>query len=343
MGEVSGRHASAFLLPEDTQRALVREAGRAPSVHNIQPARWRFESSGDVLLFRAVDRRLPIADPAGHDVALSLGAAFEGMSLALSRIGYTLGAPIEELRAQAVRCTPVVRAHVSRGGGVDLLAPFVDARRTYRGRFAPLPKTGANRAMLEALAAPDVRIVMEPADLAAIAAMHDDATWRFESQPRYHAELWSWLRLSRRDPRYRRDGLTADCLGLSALEREAARILLRPASFVLLARLGLARHLVAESAQVRSAAALLLFTPRATDTPFVAGRRLYRLWLEITATGLSAAPMSASADDPATRDELTRRYGIPSSHRLANVLRIGPPPSAGVPKSPRLPVTELLV
>ena len=323
------------------QESLVREASRAPSVHNVQPARWRFNVDGTVTLFRALDRVLPVADPTGQDVAVSLGAAFEGMAIALSRIGLTLGSPTPERQERADGCEPVVRATITPGGEADPLAPWVHERRSHRGKFAA-PQSG-DRAALGALSADDVRVVIAPDEVDAIAPLHDAATWTFESRADYHAELWSWLRLSPDDPRYRRDGLNAECLALTPLERRAASLLLRPASFALLGRLGVAKRLIAESPQVRSATAVVLFTPRVTDQPFEVGRRFYRLWLSITAAGLCAVPMSASADDPAARGVLAARYDIPGDRRIANVLRTGRAPSGGVAESGRLPVEELLV
>ena len=73
--------------------ALVDEARRAPSVHNIQPARWALPEPGVLALHADPGRTLPIADPSGHDVRVSLGAAWEGMSIALSRRGFTAGPP----------------------------------------------------------------------------------------------------------------------------------------------------------------------------------------------------------------------------------------------------------
>jgi nitroreductase len=326
-------------LSRETLESLVQEAARAPSVHNVQPARWRFEPGGDVILFRALDRVLPVADPSGHDVDVSLGAAFEGMAIALSRLGLVLGAPAPERGAQAEGCAPVVRARVTSGGALDPLASQVHERRSYRGAFT---RRGARElASARLVEAPDVHVIDDALDIRLSSRSHDAATWRFESKPEYHAELWSWLRLSRRDPRYRRDGLNADCLGLSTPERLAAMVLLRPVAFRLLTQLRVARHLVSEAGQVRSAIALVLFMPRRIDSPFDVGRRFYRLWLEITAAGLHAVPMSASVDDPITRAQYDSL--VPADRRLANVLRVGHAPTGVVAESYRLPARELLV
>jgi hypothetical protein len=325
--------------PRETLEALVREAARAPSVHNVQPARWRFEPGGDVVLFRAVDRVLPVADPTGHDLDASLGAAFEGMSIALSRLGLSLGPPVPERSAEAEGCAPVVRAHISGGATEDPLAAAVLVRRSYRGRFTRRGARELNSA--RSLEADDVHVIDDALDIRLSSRAHDAATWRFESRPEYHAELWSWLRLSRRDPRYHRDGLNADCLALSAAQRVAARVLLRPFVFSALGRVRVAKRLVSEAAQVRSAIALVMFMPLRADPAFGVGRRFYRLWLELTAASLHAVPMSATADDPDARAQYDSL--VPRERRLANVLRVGHAPVGRVAESPRLPVRELLV
>lgn len=364
------------MLTSEQRDAVVAEAARAPSVHNVQPARWRFDADGVVLL-RAPGRELPVGDPSGHDLAASLGAAWEGMAIALSRTGCVLGAPVAvgasrgqgageadgartdgEDVARAISVTgeagdrarlpgggappqPVARALITTGitgpTAADPLAPWVHARRSFRGRFAP--PTDLARTRLLALAAPDTVVVDDAGDIRDIAAMHDRATWHFEANPAYHAELWSWLRLSPSHPAWSRDGLNADCLALSHVERAGARVALRPGVFALLSRLGIARHLVSEAPQVRSATGIVLFAPRRDLAPFDVGRRFYRLWLELTAAGLHAAPMSATSDFDETRTALERRHAIPSDRRLANVLRVGI--AADVAESPRLPLHEL--
>jgi hypothetical protein len=329
------------LLTIAEQRALVEEASRAPSVHNIQPARWRFVGDS-VVLFRAIDRVLAVADPSGHDVDASLGAAFEGFSIALSRLGLVARDIMDAAGFTASGCAPVLLASITRATAAtsDALAPWVFERRAFRGRFEP-PKPDDARALL-ALKNDDV-VLIPAVRLSALASHHDAATWAFESRREYHRELWAWLRLSRQHPRYGRDGLNADCLALSGLERRAASVLLRPAVFGPLSAFGIARHLISEAPQVRSATTALLFTPRRTDTPFDVGRRFYRLWLEVTALGFHLAPMSASADHESTRDLLARESGVSSDRRIANVLRVGRIRPGAAALSPRLPVDELLV
>lgn len=326
----------------ELQHALVSEAARAPSVHNVQPARWRFEPNGGVRLFRATRRVLPTADPSGHDVRLSLGAAWEGLSIALSRCGLALTEP-EPLSANAgPDLAPIVHARlVASHNGEDRLATWVEKRRSYRGTFQRTSPEVLER--LEAFRADDVSFTDPSASLAPFAAMYDHANYAFLTNPAYQDELYQWLRLERSHRDWGRDGINADCLALSASERWVASVAFRPRVFRRLVHVGIGRMLVSEAAQIRSAAALLLFVPERSLSEFAVGRRFYRLWLELTALGLSLAPMSALADSPESAAALSEMHGIPASRRLANVFRVGTPPPRGVARSPRLPVGELLV
>jgi hypothetical protein len=325
------------VLSEEVIHDVVTLASRAPSVHNIQPARWRFHDDS-LTLFKDIGRCLPVADPTGHDVDMSLGAAFEGMCLALSQVNLALNDIAYAPDEYAAHCAPVLRATMREGVTEDPLATHVVQRRSFRGTFAPVSDRDVE--MIRTVEADDAIVVGDRPSVGVIARAHDLAAWRFESNPAYHEELWAWLRLSSRASF---DGLTADCLALSDVERVAARALLAPAVFRQLSRAGIARKLISEAAQVNSASALVVFAPPRGATAFDAGRRFYRLWLELTAFGFFAVPMSASADDPETNAAIARLVDVPGERRIANVLRVGRTGDAVPAVSPRIPASDLLV
>jgi len=62
------------MLTPELLRDLVAEARLAPSVHNIQPTRWRGLPDGRLALVDDRSVRAPAADPSGHDVRVSHGA-----------------------------------------------------------------------------------------------------------------------------------------------------------------------------------------------------------------------------------------------------------------------------
>ncbi|HUF69717.1 MAG TPA: hypothetical protein VMM79_13825 [Longimicrobiales bacterium] len=336
-------------LNRDEQLAVVAEAARAPSAHNTQPARWSFRSDGQVVLFEDPHTRLPIADPRGKDAMIGLGAAFEGMCLALSKRGLGLGEPMmsgsiadregDDSEADLVE---VARARLRTTDSVDPLGEFTGVRRTWRGRFDA--GFEENRACLRETVRSfrDATAITDAGEIDETASMHDAAAWRFMQQPEYQRELYRWMRFTDRDTRWTRDGLTADCLGLSPAAGSAARVLFRPRWFTVLRTLGLARPILAERAAVRSATGLVILDCGLGGHWFQGGRDLYRCWLELTRSGLSACPMSALVDDPRSERWLRERYGIRDDVWIVNVLRVGPTPRQAVPRSARLPAAELL-
>lgn len=331
------------MLGRDEQREVVREAARAPSAHNVQPARWRFD--GDhVTLLEDVSRRLIAADPTLHDANASLGAAFEGMRIALSRRGRSLGEPemmgddlppIRGLR-------PVLSARVARGGSLDPLALWVDKRRAWRGVFTPIDESQRTAFASLQGARDDITVASDAHDIAEAARLNDVCSWEFLSQPRYQAELYEWMRLTPEDPNWDRDGLNADCLAMTVPERVAARAMFAPAAFAVLKALGVARLMLAEAPRARSAAAIIVFHRPATESAFAVGRAFYRLWLEITSLDLVVCPMSSISDSRSGSATVRSRWNVPAGRRVVNVLRVGHPLDTPA-LSARLPVDELLI
>jgi hypothetical protein len=309
------------------QIVLVAAASRAPSVRNIQPARWRFDDRG-ILLCADPARKLPASDPAGRHVGVSLGAALEAMTIALAARGF-IGSPAQPTdyrRAHPETPEAIVRLELSPGGEPDALQAFTYGRATWRGRFAP----DANaRAAVERLAADcdDVAVVTSDKQIAEIADLFDTAKLDILRDETKRAELLAWLRLQDGHPDFLRDGLNAETLQLTPLQAYSAGVMLAAQPFSALDRLGLTRAAFAEGAKVRSAAGLVLFHRPAQEAPLETGRRFYRLWLEAEREGLAMCPMSALADVEAAAQELAITCALPRGRRLINVFRLGRRPA----------------
>ena len=328
-------------FPREAQLSLVASASRSPSPHNTQPARWRF--AGDrIELHECVDRRLAVGDPTGRDQAIALGAAWEGMAIALSERGFRLGA-MQRLAGNVGLVRGVGFANVEPGAKPDPLASAVRIRRAYRG---PFPTADAARlSRLDELARrwPSIAWVHEAEARARIGREYDSAAAAGLRDPAFAKELYAWMRFSPRHPNWFRDGLAADCLALSPLEAWGGRLAMRPGVVRALAALGLAGLLVSEAAKVRSAAALaLLLSPRSED-PFATGRAFYRFWLDLAASGFSAVPMSALADSPEHSRRLVAAHAPSKDAALINVFRVGPTPEPPPAESARLPAEEILL
>jgi nitroreductase len=329
------------MLTREQQETLLGEVSRAPSVHNVQPARWRFDDD-KVTLLHDRSRRLPVADPTGRDVEASLGASFEGMSLALSQLGFGLTEPFHVADRMDHELRLVCTAYFVRGVTANPLAAQVSRRRSWRGELEPIDVRTCSALEAALGQRDDVRFVFGRDEMETVARLNDASSWEFMRDPAYHAELYQWMRLSPTDPRWDVDGLNADCLAMSAAERRAASLFFRPSLFAVLKKMGIARALVAEEPRVRRAPAAIVFHRPDAEPSFESGRAFYRLWLEITAAGLVACPMSSIADSASASAEVRARWRVPNGRRVVNVFRVGKAPLEP-PRSPRLSVSDLMV
>src|SRR3954451_13488170 len=74
------------VLDRATVEAALAVAVRAPSIHNTQPWRWRLAGGGlDLRADRS--RQLAVADPDGHSLLVSCGAALHLTEIALRAAG----------------------------------------------------------------------------------------------------------------------------------------------------------------------------------------------------------------------------------------------------------------
>lgn len=321
----------------DLLRSLVAAAMASPSVHNVQPARWRIDGETLVLL-EDTSRRLTVGDPRGNDAAISLGAAAEGAAIAASGAG--LMTRVERLSGPDTGgLRGAARLSFTTGAAPDPLLVVLEMRASWRGAF--LPPSPQDHAAAQALAGEDRVIIADPAAIAEAAALYDRASFGIMRGPAFRAELRHWMRLRRSHPGWTRDGLNAAAMQLSGIEATGAGAVLGPL-FRPLAVLGLAPALLAEAKGFAKAAAVVLFHRPAGEDPFDSGRAFHRLWLEVDAGGLGGNVLAALADDPAAAAALCAAHGIGPDRRLVSALRIGRRDGAPFPRA-RLPLAEVLL
>lgn len=327
-------------IERGTQERIVAAARLAPSAHNTQPARWRFERDGSIVLLGDTTRRLPCADPGDRDFALSCGAALEATVLALGalRIGV---ASVELGVADAASPLPEMARIVPGGVAVvDPLAHWMEARSTWRGGFVPATDEQTRSLHTWASMQTDVILATDLDDRALLADLNDRATVGFLRDAHWRAELCEWMRLSPRHPAYARDGMNREALQMGAIDAAGARWVLGNA-YGWLDRAGLSKALVGERARSMTASAIVLLHRRADEMPLASGRAMYRHWLALTSLGFAAWPMSAAVDDAQCAGRIVSRFAVPPGRRLLAALRVGK--AAGVAARVRLPVDELIV
>jgi hypothetical protein len=297
-------------------RALEPDFWRAPSAHNTQP--WTLTYAADeVAVGWDPDRALPISDPTGRDLRLSLGAFVECCLIVCAGAGLSV----------AFRPDPgPLRVGFLHRAAEPYRSPFttqdVRARGANRGEYHPgrLPdEVAADLDGMRRVACRDVADLLHAADL-----------HQFGDQE-VTRELRAWLRLTRRHRRYLLDGLSDRALALSRLESFALRASL--ALYPALRPLGLPRVLAGASRGLLDydGDVLVLVGPAGEEVE--QGRLLLRHWLTLSRLGYTTHPLSQIIDAPPTRAALAERLGVADPMSLLHVARVGSPKAPAAPSS----------
>ncbi|MEU3461310.1 hypothetical protein ABZ721_15355 [Streptomyces sp. NPDC006733] len=330
--------------------AVLREreelCRRAPSAHNTQPWVLRYDNDAVEVGWDPA-RELPDGDPGRRDLFLSLGAFVETCLIVAADAGLAIRAEItvDEERRTAARLLPAPELYAT-----PFSARTVELRGCARGGHTGGRLTAADLDAAQA-GLEGTRLVEVPArELAGLAVRAD--RWLFGTPPVVR-ELRTWLRLSRSHPRYAADGLTYEALDMSRAEALGLRMVLAPAVYGVLRRLGLARLLAgSQSGLLRYEGSVLVLTTAAgadtsatgtpatgtTTTPAAlvrAGQELVRVWYALAERGIAVHPLSQLLDCPLTEQELARRLG--GRERPLAVFRAGRPTGPSV-RSARIAV-----
>lgn len=196
----------------------VGSAVAAPSLHNTQPWRFRYDRETDAVQVR-VDRTrvLKIADPTGWGMRLALGAATYNLTLALA----VAGQPMEvawlpdntdpDLHALLTPGAP--RAATSEQ---ERLFRAIPRRQTNRSPLRPEPVPPQARAEILRAAREElawVELVTGVTPVGAVAQITRTAQQVLDRKPAYVAELRAW----------RRHGESSDGVPVRAAGRGTAR------------------------------------------------------------------------------------------------------------------------
>jgi hypothetical protein len=196
--------AAGNLTPEHA--AILYHASLAPSGHNTQPWKVRVVQPGEWIVEADPERRLPHVDPQNREVMLSLGAFTENLVLAAGAMGFRADA---EIVANHPFSIEVVRIHLHKDAPRAYPLQRLKTRMTVKHGYLPQE---IDKSDIEALAAPfDGRLFYFPNGTPHAECIREGAIEHFRTQT-YRKEAQSetaqWLRLSNRQAKQHRDGLT---------------------------------------------------------------------------------------------------------------------------------------
>lgn len=317
---------------------VVARANLAPSVHNIQPTRWRRRSETAIEVGVDLSVGLAVGDPTGRDAGLSCGAAVEATLLALSEIG--LSAEVVDHwnlddRTQWPGHRMAATLQLVKGEGTAPLLAQLDKRATWRGTFSD------DTPQLFGWTPRDTTLVMDRPTRAWLAAQNDVASLEIMRGKLFRRELLAWMRLSPRHRRYAYDGLSRDAMQMSGAEANGARLALGPLWGVL-DRIGLTASLTAEAQATLTAPIIACFHAPTGQSPVTTGRSYLRLCLQAAQLGFAGWPMAALTDHGPSYDAIVRRLAVDPDRTIVQMIRFGVP-TGPLPTRARRPVDELLL
>jgi hypothetical protein len=321
---------TAALLHRAATRAM-----RAPSIHNTQP--WRFVLTRDALEIHGDrSRRLPVLDPRGRQMMISLGCALFHARVAIAAAGYE---PIVRRLPDSAHPDLIARISIgqeSHWPGSFALDLAIDHRRTNRRAFSgePVPSkvlTDLEHAariegalLFPVVSAEHRQVVTE------LSALADHAE---RSDPAYVNEIAQW---TTDDPR-RSDGVQAASVPYAhdgCLEGQVDPLPIR--SFDVRGM----GWLPAASGSDGNQCLLLFCTHEDNARGWLRiGEALEHVWLKLTEQGLWASPLTQVIEVSRTHDRLRAELGLAAHPQV--LLRVGRAPET-VPTR-RRPPNEVIV
>jgi nitroreductase len=316
--------------------AALGVAVRAPSIHNTQP--WRFKLHDGVLAVRADrSRQLGVADPDGHSLLISCGAALALTELALRAAGWTV-----EVSRVPDSADPDLLAQLRAVGhteptqlDLDRLAASQRRRSERRPFRVGRPAEEVIERLRRAAASPGVFVHFptradEGLDLAVAVSSAD----RFQRKDAdYLAEMARW---TQQDDDYA-DGIPAATIPhLPEGQQRHTDIPVRDFE------LGVPGAQLIEAGIDEQPLLAVIFTSsdRASDR-LQAGEAMMRLMVEAELTGLASCPLSQAVDMLTFRVRLQTLMNWTDYPQM--MLRVGSPPAGEpAPLTRRRPVTDIL-
>ena len=323
---------------------LVEAANRAPSAHNTQP--WRLRWQGNELhVCVAEQRMLRAADPDGFDTLHAIGALLENLLLTLRQLGYEGEYNVAD-HWDLSRPAVVLRWR-SRPGfkPAPTLYRMIPIRRTSRLEYSqePILPRVLEEIRAAAVCPAKLYVLTDAAAIDEIRSLAARSGAEALRNQNYAGELYRWMRFSRKDSGWHRDGLKAECMGWNRIESALAKKLMAPTIVSRLVKFWWSKWMYTDTEQQAPFAPALglLGTHDSSFAGHVeAGRNLQRVWLRAAALGLVTHPLSAAVDDHGTRPRVLQIFGVPAGEIHVNLFRLGKSPKTA--RSARLPADELV-
>jgi len=325
-------------IPEKISQ-ILGDASLAPSSHNTQQWRVKILSETELLVMTDQGRWLTQVDPENRELMLSIGAFLENLEQAALTFGYMTQT---EILAKTPRDTDVVKIKLTPCPPVkSKILELIQSRATDR---RPYEKADLSASQVEELTK------LLPGCLSWFPRNGKEGGWLAVSlvaANRQQAdndgkqkELSEWLRFSQAEAREKKDGLTAEMLGLSGIKKFYWYTFLKKKD--VLSKSFRDQGVASARSQVDGCAGFFVITSGdgSVSSLLQAGRDYEKLILKCTEFGIAFQPMSQLMEESPWKDEIAKELTL--SRPVQFVVRTGLSKSRPAP-SIRRPVEDFAV
>jgi nitroreductase len=318
---------------ENTLRAAVALACRAPSVHNSQPWRWEI-GAHSLHLYADRSRNLPSIDPTGADLVISCGAALHHVRVGLAALGWRAVVHRLPNPSRPDHLAAIEFQAREPGEALVALSTAIPRRRTDRRAFSSWPPPDEILEQLVVRArneGVEAQVVTGRARDELLIAIEKAAATQ-EADPAYRKEIREWSGVY--------PGASAGVPAANIPSGSHQYGNLRMREFAPGELIQADRRLLGEDA-----GALLLLSTSSDDdlSRLRAGEATSAVLLEATSAGLATCPLSQPLEVVETK-ELVRDRVLGGATCPQLVIRIGWAAfnADPLPATPRRPVIDLL-
>jgi len=325
--------------------ALLDAISRSPSAHNTQPWHVQFYNNS-LQLFLNKNRMISAIDETHTEAIHSIGAVLENIVITLNYCNMTAHYQIADELAFG---EPLVTLQWNENtNGQHIASPLyqqIPLRRTSRDSYfnESIDPDILNSLREQCDSNCQLHILTDSKKLQHLRQLVTQATLSQFEDIAITQELYQWLRFSRKDKSWFRDGLNAECMSWNRVTTFLSKIVLKPSILKVLVKTKLHKLLLSNNNDHSPYAPAICLLVLDTDTlanRIEAGRSLQRIWLKASELGYVTHPVSAAVDMPLTRDKTKELYQIDKYLLHVNLFRLGK--TKKVVRSHRLPMDSII-